>query len=63
MSALYDVIIRWKLYVKLHCTDVSVLVRNFKAFLTNFESQIDQGIQNYNRSPSLNGAEAFLNDI
>ena len=31
--------------------------------MTNFEWQIDQGIQNDNSSPSLNGAEAFLNDI
>ena len=50
---------------RLHLNDtgVSVLVRNFKTFLTNFEWQIDQGIQNDNSSPSLNGAEAFLNDI
>ena len=31
--------------------------------MTNFTRQIDQGIQNDNGSSSLNGAEAFLNDI
>ena len=31
--------------------------------MTNFEWQIGQGIQNDSSSPSLNGAEAFLNDI
>ena len=31
--------------------------------MTNFELEIDQGIQNDNNSPSLNGAKAFLNDI
>ena len=30
--------------------------------MTNFEWQIDQGIQN-DSSPSLNGVKAFLNDI
>ena len=43
-------------------TGVSVPLRNF-FFLTNFTRQIDQGIQNDNGSSSLNGAEAFLNDI
>ena len=33
-----------------------------ETFLTNFEWQIDQGIQN-DSSPSLNGVKAFLNDI
>ena len=47
----------------LNDTGVSVLVRNSKTFLTDFEWQINQGIQNDNSSPSLNGAEAFLNDI
>ena len=31
--------------------------------MTNIEWQIDQGIQNDNSSPSLNGTEAFLNHI
>ena len=50
---------------RLHLNDtgVSVLVRNFKTFLTNFEQQIHQGTQNDNSSPSFNGAEAFLNGI
>ena len=39
---------------------VSVLVRNFKTFLTNLEWQFDRGIQNDNSSPSLNAAEAFF---
>ena len=47
----------------LNDTEVAVPVRNLKTFLTNFEPQIDQGIQNNNSSPSLNRAEAFLNDI
>ena len=50
---------------RLHLNDtgVTVLVRNVRTFLTNFESKIDQGIHNDNSSPSSNGAEAFLNDI
>ena len=47
----------------LNDTRVSVLVRKCKTFLTNFEWQIDQGIQNDNSSPSLNGDKAFINDI
>ena len=35
----------------------------FKPFLTNIEWQLDRCIQNDNSSPSLNSAEAFLNDI
>ena len=31
--------------------------------MTNFTRQSDQGIQNDNGPSSLNGAEAFLNDI
>ena len=31
--------------------------------MTNFGRQIDQGVQCDNNSPSLNGTEAFLNDI
>ena len=50
---------------RLHLNDtgVSVPFRNFKTFLTNFEWQIDQGIDSDNSNPSLNGVEAFLNDI
>ena len=44
-------------------TLVSVLVRNFKTFLTNFELQFHHGIQKDGSSPSWNVAEAFLNDI
>ena len=47
----------------LNGTEVSFLVRNFKAFLTNFEWQIDQAIQNDNSYLSLNGVKAFLNGI
>ena len=47
----------------LNGTGVSVLVRNFKTFLINFERQFDQGVRGGNSSPSLNGAEAFLSDI
>ena len=44
---------------RLHLNDigVSVLVRNFRNFLTDFEWQIDQSIQNDNSSSSLNGAK------
>ena len=50
---------------RLHLNDtgVSVLVRNFKTCLINFEQQFDQGIHNYNSSPSLNGTKAFLSEI
>ena len=44
-------------------TGASVLGRNFKTFLINFEWKFHQCIQNDNTSPSLNGAEAFLNVI
>ena len=40
----------------LNDTGVSVLIRNFRNFLTDFEWQIDQGIQNNISSPSMNGA-------
>ena len=49
--------------IYLNDNGVSALVRNFKTYLTDFEWQIDQGIQNINRSSSLNGGRAFLNDI
>ena len=50
---------------RLHLNDtgITVLVRNVRTFLTNFEWKIDQGIHNDNSSPSSNGAKAFLNDI
>ena len=49
--------------MKINDTGVSVLGKNFKSLLTNFELQTDQGIQIDNGFPFLNGVKAFLNDI